>query len=611
MVDNNSMGVTALKKTDSVLEGFKSLIKDVFLFSSFKAFLTLAFMVLVGVTNGLGIAVLIPLLQIAGFGEVSEPGGYLSKVVVKFFSLFNLSPSLAGVLIVFFIIFLSTAILQYQQLKLSSALSHNYSAYLRGRLYENMFNAQWPFFIMKKMAHSANILTVEAQRIRIALDSLIRIVSESFITIAYIVLAFLISWQTTVIVVFAGAAVSWLMRKHIHSGRGIGKEITDANNELQSAVMEHLGSAKIIKSYSAEKQASGLFYKLVSRVSDLYIRYLVNQAGIRVIFEPIAVGMLCIGLYTALTFFKVDTAYLLVLLFIFYRLSPKITLIQQNYHQLLTTIPAYNSLVALEEETRVIPEYSGEKTKIVSFEKGVSLENVTFVYQTEVRDIIKDVNIFIPYGKTIALVGESGSGKSTIADMILGLLIPTKGKIQIDDANLKDIDIKSWRTLIGYVTQDTILFHDTVMANLLWAKPDANDLDIADALKMASADIFVNDLSDGYNTIIGDRGLRLSGGQRQRLALARALLRKPQLLILDEATSSLDADSEHRIQEAIESLHGSATILVISHRLATVRNADLIYIIDKGKVVESGSWDSLIKSETGYFRNMCELQDLT
>ncbi len=599
-----------LEKTDSILKSFRLFIKDVFLFNRLKAFLTLAFMVLVGVTNGLGIAALIPLLQVAGFGEVSEPGGYLSKIVVKFFSLFNLSPSLAGVLIVFFIIFLSTAILQYQQLKLSSALSHNYSAHLRGRLYENIFNAQWPFFIMKKMAHSANILTVEAQRIRIALDSLIRIVSESFITIAYIVLAFLISWQTTVIVVFAGAAVTWLMRRHIHSGKGIGKGITDANNELQSAVLEHLGSAKVIKSYSAEKQAAGLFHKLVSRVSDLYIRYLVNQAGIKAIFEPVTVGVLCVGLYVALTFFKMDTAYLLVLLFIFYRLSPKITLIQQNYHQLLTTIPAYNALISLEEETSSTPEYLEGKTKVTSFKKGIFLENVSFTYQSEERDIIEDINISIPYGKTVALVGESGSGKSTIADLILGLLLPTGGKIQIDDLNIRDIDIKSWRSLIGYVTQDTILFHDSVRANLLWANPDATDKDISDSLQISAADDFVRDLPEGYSTIIGDRGLRLSGGQRQRLALARALLRKPELLILDEATSSLDTESENRIQEAIESLRGSITMLVITHRLATVRNADIIYVIDDGKIVESGSWDSLLKSETGYFRNMCELQGL-
>lgn len=611
MVDNNSLKEATFKKTDSVLEGFRLFLKDIFLYNPLKVFLTLMLMVLVGVANGVGMATLIPLLQIAGFGDIGDSSNYLSEIVVNFFSLLNMSPSLGGVLLIFFFMLSCITILSYQQVKFSSTLSHYYSAYIRERLYKQIFNAQWPFFIKKKMAHSANILTVEAQRVRVACDSLVRLISESFISVAYLILAFLISWQTTVVVVFAGAVISWFMRRRINFGRGIGKGITDVNNELQSAVLEHLGSAKIIKSYSAEKPSSELFKKLVFKVSDLYIRYLVNQAGIRAIFEPITISMLCIGLYIAVTFFKMDTAYLLVLLFVFYRLSPKITLIQQNYHQLLTNFPAYDALIALEEETSSMPEYLEGKTKITFLKKGISLKDVSFNYESGNRDIIKNTDIFIPCGKTVALVGESGSGKSTIADLILGLLLPTKGKIYIDDLNLKDLDIKSWRSLIGYVTQETILFHDSVLANLLWANPDANNEDIANALRIASADMFVNNLSKGYNTIIGDRGMRLSGGQQQRLALARALLRKPQLLILDEATSSLDADSERRIQEAIESLRGSMTMLVITHRLATVRNADLIYIIDNGKVVESGTWNKLMKSKTGYFRKMCELQGLT
>lgn len=599
-----------IKKTESVLKDIKSFIKDILSFNPIKAWLTLILMILAGVASGIGTAVLIPLLQAVGFGEVAGTGDYASKIVIEFLSLLNLSPSLAGVLTIFFVIFSGITILQYQQIKISNSLSHNYSAYIRERLYTRIFNSQWLFFVNKKMAHSANILTVEAQRVRIAFDSLVRIMAESFMTAAYIILAFLISWQTTVVVVSAGAVISWLMRKIIHSGEGIGKKITEANNDLQSAVMEHLGSAKIIKSHSAEKQSSMLFHKLVFRVSDLYIRYLKNQAAIKAVFEPVTIGMLCIGLYVALTFFKINTAFLLVLLFIFYRLSPKITMIQQNYHQLLAMIPAYKAVISLEEETTAIPEYLQGRTEISSFKKGIKLEKVAFAYQAEGVDIIKDIDIFIPHGRTVALVGESGSGKSTIADLILGLLLPAEGKIYIDDIDIRELDIKSWRSLIGYVTQDTILFHDSVLANLLWANPGAGEADIAGALKVASADEFVNNLSDGYNTIIGDRGIRLSGGQRQRLALARAMLRNPQLLILDEATSSLDAESERRIQEAIESLHGSMTMVVITHRLATVRKADLIYIIDDGKVVESGSWNELMDKKSGYFFNMCRLQGL-
>ncbi|HDK16849.1 MAG TPA: ATP-binding cassette domain-containing protein, partial [Nitrospirae bacterium] len=373
---------------------------------------------------------------------------------------------------------------------------------------------------------------------------------------------------------------------------------------------EHLGSAKIVKGYATENQSFTFFHKMVKKVSDLNIQYLVNQAKIRAIFEPVTVILLCIGLYVALNYFKVDTALLVVLLFIFYRLSPKITLIQQNYHKALTSIPAVNALQALEEEAASFREQFENKSKINSFSKGIIFDNVSFSYNTDDNNVLKNINISIPYGKTIALVGESGAGKSTAADLIMGLLLPSAGRIHIDDLEINDINMTYWRSLIGYVTQDTILFHESIRANLLWANPEATEEDIADVLKISAADSFVNSLPEGLDTITGDRGVRLSGGQRQRLALARALLRKPKLLILDEATSSLDADSENRIQEAVETLHGSITILIITHRLATVRNADFIYTMRQGEVVESGTWGELTENTSGYFYSLCSLQGL-
>ena len=592
------------------MQDFKSLIKDVFSFNPGKACLTLILVILVGITNGVSIVVLIPLIQVTGFGELKDTDDYLSKLITRFFDFIGIHPSLGGVLLIFFLVFLSMALLQYQQIKSSTSLANKFSAYKREGLYKQIFNSQWSFFFKNKMAHTASILTVEAQRVMLACDSLFRLTSESFLTMSYIVLALILSWQVTVIVVFAGAAISWFMRKQIHSGRRIGKNITEYNNNLQSAVWEHLGSAKVIKSYSAEKQSSELFQKLVYKVSELYILFLTSQARIKAVFEPITVAILCIGLYVALTFFNINTANLIVLLLIFYRLFPKISSVQQYYHKFLAAISAYTAICSLEKIASSSHEYFNGKKEVTSFSEGITLENVSFSYHPENGDTLSDINISIPYGKTIALVGESGAGKSTIADLILGLLLPAKGALYVDKEDISNIDLKSWRSHIGYVTQDTLLFHDSILSNLLWVNPEASESDISRALRIASADEFVKNLSEGINTIIGDRGVRLSGGQRQRLALARALLRNPGLLILDEATSSLDAESEKRIQEAIESLQGSLTILIITHRLATVRNADFIYTMSEGKIVESGSWDDLTEDTSGYFYSLCGLQGL-
>ncbi len=219
---------------------------------------------------------------------------------------------------------------------------------------------------------------------------------------------------------------------------------------------------------------------------------------------------------------------------------------------------------------------------------------------------IENLDLDIDAGKTTAMVGLSGAGKSTIADLVMGLIKPGKGIILIDGKPLTDTS--SWRNQIGYVAQDTFLFNDTVKNNLLFADEDADDDEIWRALKSASAREFVINLPQGLDTLIGDRGVILSGGERQRLALARALLRKPSLLIMDEATSNLDSENEKNILQSIEKLHGDISILMIAHRLSTIKNADHIYLIENGRVVESGSWEELISKEEGDFRLLYEMQ---
>jgi ATP-binding cassette, subfamily C, bacterial len=216
----------------------------------------------------------------------------------------------------------------------------------------------------------------------------------------------------------------------------------------------------------------------------------------------------------------------------------------------------------------------------------------------------------IPAGKTTAIVGPSGAGKSTIADLVMGLIQPDEGRVLVDERPLRPEQRRAWRSKIGYVPQDTFLFHDTVRENLLWARPDARDEELREALRLAAAEDFVFRLPEGMETVLGDRGVRLSGGERQRLALARALLRKPSLLILDEATSNLDSENERRIQSAIEKLHGSMTILIITHRLFTTRSADVIYVLEQGRLVESGDMDTLVAIKQGRFLELCKAQSI-
>jgi len=221
---------------------------------------------------------------------------------------------------------------------------------------------------------------------------------------------------------------------------------------------------------------------------------------------------------------------------------------------------------------------------------------------------VRDVSLVFPYGTTTAIVGASGAGKSTLADLLLGLIEPSAGRILIDGRPLERAQYAAWRDQIGYVSQDTFLFHDSVHANLLWARPSASEADLRQALRLAAADSFVAGLPQGLDTLVGDRGILVSGGERQRLALARALLRGPKLLILDEATNALDSENETRIQDAIDSLRHQMTIIVITHRLSMVRGADRIHVLDQGRVVESGSSAELGTRAGSRFQALREAQ---
>jgi subfamily B ATP-binding cassette protein MsbA len=236
----------------------------------------------------------------------------------------------------------------------------------------------------------------------------------------------------------------------------------------------------------------------------------------------------------------------------------------------------------------------------------VRFDDVTFGYDPS-RPVLENIAFDAAAGSVVALVGPSGAGKTTLVDLVARFYDPTGGRILIDDVDLKNFTVRSWRSQLGVVAQDTVLFHDTVRANIAYAMPDASDEAVARAAHTANAHDFIEQLPEGYNTVLGERGIRLSGGQRQRLAIARAILRDPPILILDEATSALDSESERLVQEAMDKLLQGRTVFVIAHRLSTVRNADQIIVLQDGRIVQMGAHEQLI-AEGGLYRHLYRLQ---
>jgi ATP-binding cassette subfamily C protein len=291
---------------------------------------------------------------------------------------------------------------------------------------------------------------------------------------------------------------------------------------------------------------------------------------------------------------------------------PLFSSVQQNYQEYLNALPAFSRVMEIQARCEAAAEPKAGRPEEFKLRDSIRFEKVSFTYvEEEGTSAIHKLDLTISAGETTAIVGPSGAGKSTIADLTIGLIVPNQGHVLVDGVPLSAERVRSWRNQIGYVAQDTFLFNDTVRANLLWACPEANDKEIDQALKLAAAQEFVSRLPDGMETVLGDRGVRLSGGEKQRLALARALLRRPSLLILDEATSALDSENEKRIQSAIEELRGYVTILIITHRLSTIRGADVIHVLEQGRLIESGSWGTLVGKENGRFSELRRAQGIS
>jgi ATP-binding cassette subfamily C protein len=303
-----------------------------------------------------------------------------------------------------------------------------------------------------------------------------------------------------------------------------------------------------------------------------------------------------------------NPAELLVVLLIFFRIAVKVSVAQKMWHGVLLNAPGYQAIVDEigDAERAVVARPPIGRGIQRPHWSHVVLDRVSYEYVAG-SAVLTHVSLSVPANKTVALVGASGSGKSTIVDLILGLLSPTHGTIRIDDVDLRDLDHLAWRGQIGYVAQESVLFNDSVRNNIRWGRPSATDEEIRTVARLAQAEEFIGGMRDGYDTVVGDRGGRLSGGQRQRIALAAALIRRPRLLILDEATSNLDAASEQALRQAIDALKGEMTIFIVAHRLATVANADWIYVIERGTVVQQGTCDEL-RQRRGRFQDLWTLQ---
>lgn len=565
-------------------------------------------MACIALMEGVIIALIIPLLQLAlGDAMIQKESGFLGEAIgifESFLGLFSLEPTIGVVLLVIVSVFFMQGVVRYLQMRLAWQMVKQYDLTLVHKLAKSYLWASWPFFISQKAGHLVSSVGEETGRSAAALQFTLQFLAQFFIILFYIGISFLISWKITIMGIVLGLVASAFLKKFIGRMEVIGAEMSKANSEFQSATAELFASAKMIKASATQRQALKIIDERAYKKSHLRYISQVNGSLIPSFYFPLVIAMLALIFYIATLWWQIGFATLLLYVYIFYRLIPALSSLHSAYEQALIYIPAKTVVQSLKKEARALKEkYHG--IPFIHLKKDIAFSNVDLWY--EEKKALSLITLTIKKGESAAFVGVSGAGKTSLVDLLLGLFVPQKGTILIDGVDLHDYNLASWRRKIGYLSQDMFLFHDTIYKNLIWISGDAGEKDIKKAIKASYADEFIATLPQGLHTLIGDRGVKLSGGQRQRIILARVLLQNPEIIIFDEAFNALDADSEQKIKQATKELFRDKTKIFISHRLASIKDVNTIYVMDKGRIVEEGRWDTLTKKK-GILKELNEKQ---
>jgi len=605
------------------MSNFKKIVPFIYPYKKY-AFLNIFFNVLYALFSTLSFVALIPMLQvlfdknkqitvkpvyqgileIQKYGEdylsyyitttkgTHEPGYVLSIMVAIIISIFLLK-NLADYLAMFFITFLRNGVLRD----------------MRNAMYKKTLELPLAFYSEKRKGDVISRISADVNEVQTSFLAILELIVKEPLTIIFTIIAMLIISAKLTLFVFIFIPVSGYIISLI--GKQLKKQSTKAQQEqgtFLSTIEETIGGLKVVKGYNSENYFNTVFQNSTERFFNLSNNIGNRQNLASPASEFIGITVIAILLWYGGQMVLIDktlqSASFIAYMGLAYNiLTPAKAISKASYGVKRGNAAADRVLEILDQENPITSKPDAiEKT---SFDNNITVQNINFKYEEET--VLKDFSLEIKKGQTVALVGQSGSGKSTIANLLTRFYDVNDGVISIDGINIKDMNLQSLRSLMGLVTQDSILFNDTIKANISLGKLDATDDEIIEALKIANAYEFVQELPLGIYTNIGDSGNKLSGGQKQRLSIARAVLKNPPIMILDEATSALDTESEKFVQVALENMMQNRTSIVIAHRLSTIQKADLIVVMQKGKIVEQGTHDQLI-AHNGTYNKLVTMQ---
>lgn len=549
------------------------------------------FLVFGSLAEGLSILLLVPLLTLLGPGadSVSIPIPAVLAGAPHVSVQIGLTTALA---VLSLVVALQALLMRAKTIYMADLLVGVVDT-LRMTLFTAIGQARWRFLSSRRHADLQQTLTMEIERVHMALNHLLALIQTLVILAIYTGISILISPMMTLIASGVGLAFIALLTPLRRRSAAYGAMVTSQKQKQFRTVDAFLGGLKVVKSLTAEPR---YVRRLDADLSDARVefhRYMGVASLAGALFQILSALGLSLFVYVALTVLRVPMAQLIVMIFLFMRIAPRFTAIQSHLQELMMNLEGFSEVRRLTEACEREAEPGQGRASALALNEMITFRDVGFRYGTDQPAILSNLFLAVPARRITALIGPSGGGKSTIADLILGLIEADSGQVAIDGVPLTGDAVRAWRRSVAYVPQDVFLMHDTIRENLRIALPTADEAAMWKALDLAQAGDFVRRLDFRLDTVVGPRGTRLSGGERQRIALARALLMEPQLLILDEATSALDWENQNLIAKAIEGLRGRMTIITVAHRPSMLSFADWVLAIDNGRLVEAGPFQEL------------------
>ena len=575
-----------------------------------KVFIAFFLSVAVSFLDGLGLTMFFPLLQVVGVeavGSESSDLGNLTYLMDGIESL-GISLTLGSVLIIMLVFFTFKGVAFYFSYVYRIILQQSFIRKLRVNLLDGLNRMSFKRFILSDAGRIQNTLSGEVNSVSTSFNAYFASFEQVIMLVVYIGFAFFLDAKFALLVCVGGGLTHFLYKIIYKRTTVASYSLTEYNNVFQGQIIQYVGNFKYLKASGRVNTYGDRLKETVSNIEESRKRMGILSSIGGAAREPLMVGIIVLVIFIQIKFLEGNLGTMLISLMFFYRGLSALVSLQQSWNSYLGvsgSMANMQSFLQLLKETR---EEDGT-IKVDQFKEKISLEKVGFSYGE--TKILKNIHLDISKNESIAFVGESGSGKTTLVNLLAALLPESEGEIKVDGIPIKQLHKESYQKRIGYVSQDAVIFNDTIFNNVtFWAEPTPENWErFTQSIEKASLKEFLSELPEGAETLLGNNGINLSGGQKQRISIARELYKDIDILILDEATSALDSETEKVIQDSIESLQGNFTLLIVAHRLSTIRNVDRVVLMDKGEIVDMDSFDKLIQKQDR-FRKMVELQEL-